>query len=523
MFQTIANSNDSSEYVSESKMWSSPQIIESFIPDFFDYQTPLSSSEFTRTNISDYHRYTACSKWTFNQTYYQKTIVTDFGLVCEDAWKIQIIQIFVMIGVFFGAVVFGKMSDNSGRMRTVTVSLITAFFGLVSCAFVPKSETGFYLLLLGRMFSGAGSIGAISSAFVMTSEIFEPKTRVMALQVAQALFGVGQAIMALLAYWFPTWRVLAVIMSLPAAIGFFIPKIFQESARWLISQGRIAEANAALEIIAKINGRTFGGLEKYGLTQSAEKEAVVESSLSDFFATPRIRMRTLNLFYQWFMLSGVYYGLSMGATTLGGNPFVNLAISGMLEVPAELLAGFLFVTVGRRWSMFFFDILGGVSCLAMMFIHPEQDDFHRQMSIVLPLAGKFALTGAYGGIYVYSAELFPTALRNTGIGLCSSVARIGGICAPIVALLAVVNPSLPYIIFGVLGLTGAFLTLLLEETLDKVLPDTVEQGEKFGVGEPGAVADLKLTCARLLTEIKFALCRTPDSVTKYRQQIQNES
>ena len=44
-----------------------------------------------------------------------------------------------------------------------------------------------------------------------------------------------------------------------------------------------------------------------------------------------------------------------------------------------------------------------------------------------------------------------------------------------VALLGVVNPSLPYIIFGALGLAGAFLTLFLEETLDKVLPDTVEQ------------------------------------------------
>jgi len=55
-----------------------------------------------------------------------------------------------MLGVFFGAVVFGKMSDNSGRMRTVTISLITAFFGLISCAFVPQSETGFYLLLLGK-------------------------------------------------------------------------------------------------------------------------------------------------------------------------------------------------------------------------------------------------------------------------------------------------------------------------------------------------------------------------------------
>ena len=43
--------------------------------------------------------------------------------------------------------------------------------------------------------------------------------------------------------------------------------------------------------------------------------------------------------------------------------------------------------------MFFFDILGGVSCLAMMFVHPELNEFHKQMSLVLPLAGKFALTG----------------------------------------------------------------------------------------------------------------------------------
>jgi OCT family organic cation transporter-like MFS transporter 4/5 len=49
------------------------------------------------------------------------------------------------------------------------------------------------------------------------------------------------------------------------------------------------------------------------------------------------------------MLSGVYYGLSMNATSLGGNPFVNLGLSGLLEVPAELLAGVFFMKIGRRW------------------------------------------------------------------------------------------------------------------------------------------------------------------------------
>ena len=49
------------------------------------------------------------------------------------------------------------------------------------------------------------------------------------------------------------------------------------------------------------------------------------------------------------MLSGVYYGLTMNATSLAGNPFINLGISGIIEVPAELLAGVLFTKIGRRW------------------------------------------------------------------------------------------------------------------------------------------------------------------------------
>ena len=59
--------------------------------------------------------------------------------------------------------------------------------------------------------------------------------------------------------------------------------------------------------------------------------------------------------------------------------------------------------------------------------------------------------------------------------MCSSVARIGGICAPLIALLAIFGQSIPYIIFGALGLLGAFLTMFLPEVLDRKLPDTVEE------------------------------------------------
>ena len=72
--------------------------------------------------------------------------------------------------------------------------------------------------------------------------------------------------------------------------------------------------------------------------------------------------------------------------------------------------------------------------------------------------------------------------RNGGIGLCSSVARIGGICAPLIALLAMFGDAVPYIIFGALGLFGAFLTMFLPEVLDRKLPDTVEEVKKFFSG-----------------------------------------
>ena len=49
--------------------------------------------------------------------------------------------------------------------------------------------------------------------------------------------------------------------------------------------------------------------------------------------------------------------------------------------------------------------------MAMMFVDKSLGPGHKMAALILPLAGKFALTGGYGGIYVYSAELFPTALR----------------------------------------------------------------------------------------------------------------
>lgn len=54
----------------------------------------------------------------------------------------------------------------------------------------------------------------------------------------------------------------------------------------------------------------------------------------------------------------------------------------------------------------------------------------RWLVVLLAMIGKLAITSSYGAVYVFTAEQFPTVIRNVGLGACSTFARIGGVIAP---------------------------------------------------------------------------------------------
>lgn len=118
--------------------------------------------------------------------------------------------------------------------------------------------------------------------------------------------------------------------------------------------------------------------------------------------------------------------------------------------------------------------------------------------VVLAMCGKLAITASYGTIYIFSAEQFPTVIRNVGMGTASMCARVGGILAPYINLLSDVWKPLPMIVFGVMAFAGGLLSLFLPETLNKELPETIEDGERFG--KKGADADLQ--CPEELSELR---------------------
>nr|XP_015832290.2 solute carrier family 22 member 16-like [Nothobranchius furzeri] len=102
------------------------------------------------------------------------------------------------------------------------------------------------------------------------------------------------------------------------------------------------------------------------------------------------------------------------------------------------------------------------------------------LAVVLSMIGKFAVAIAFGLIYLYTCELYPTIIRSLAVGSGSMMCRVGSVVAPFCVYLADVWIYLPQLIVGILAFIIGVLTLLLPETLGKPLTTTLEEAESLG-------------------------------------------
>ncbi|XP_037549885.1 solute carrier family 22 member 13b [Nematolebias whitei] len=96
------------------------------------------------------------------------------------------------------------------------------------------------------------------------------------------------------------------------------------------------------------------------------------------------------------------------------------------------------------------------------------------MVTIIAVLGKFAATASFSTVYVYTAELYPTVLRQNGVGLNSMCARMAGILAPLIKLLVVYHHTIPMLIYGTVPIVAGGLCVLLPETLNAELQDHTE-------------------------------------------------
>ncbi|KAG0725414.1 Solute carrier family 22 member 1 [Chionoecetes opilio] len=225
--------------------------------------------------------------------------------------------------------------------------------------------------------------------------------------------------------------------------------VIPESPRWLQSQGKHQMVKTVLEKIAEKNNKAITQAlptntvnEEESNTVRNELNTTTRVTLLDVVKSPLLCVRMFFMFFIWTVTTLVYYGLSLNVTTFGSGeedfgPFVDFIFAALIEIFR------LHPSLGWHES-----------------VGPQE--------FIDPLHG------------LGRSHMFPTSIRSTVLGLCSTFARIGGMLAPFSRYLEVVYGPLPLLVFGVLAVVAAALNLVMPETLKTELPDTVEDALRLG-------------------------------------------
>jgi len=429
--------------------------------------------------------------WDYDHSEYKNTLVTELDLVCDNKWWPATSTSLFYVGSLFGNVLFGFIADKYGRRTSffillfmeVTISIITCFSG---------NYTIFTVL---RTLNGVTFPALFQIPFILCLEIMGPAYRTFAGMMICLFFAVALMILAGLAYIFNSWFQLALVTSVPFVVLFSYWWFVPESPRWLLSYARVSEAEVIIQSIAKWNKKEISPTFVYDFVEQQKAIQARKKSIINMKKTKKTRPPSMwvllwyypvarrNFFlitFNWLANALVYNGLSFYSADLGVSSHLGFFISSAVEIPSYFVGWYVMDKWGRRWILFATMMIGGISCISCMFVPLDANPW---ITVTLAMIGKFQIAASFAVIYVYAGELMPTVVRSEAMGISSFIAGIGLLIFPQINALGNYYHVLPLIIMGTLSAIGGIAALFLPETLNKHLPNTLEEGEEFGTME----------------------------------------
>nr|XP_057907275.1 solute carrier family 22 member 7-like [Doryrhamphus excisus] len=439
--------------------------------------------------------------WIYLNDTFSSTLATEWDLVCDWKHLPNTTSTIFFMGVMIGAIVFGVLCDNYGRRRCLLASYIIATVFGFSSAFA-NSYTTFAVL---RFATGVGLTGISITSFTLNIEWVNAAHRSSVCVMGSLAWSAGNMLLAAYAYLVNDWRPLIMTVTAPLGLAILTWWWVPESARWLLAHGKVEEAQFYLNKCAEMNKKAK--ISKFKLEAEFRVETLEKKKSYTYlhlFKTPKLRRLTLVMGVVWYGVAVTYYGISLNIVGFGLSMYLTHFIYAAIEVPAKLLIYVLINKIGRRKCLAGTLILTGTCIVINIFV--PKGLWHLRSAVAI--LGKGLSEASFTTVYLYTTELYPTVIRQNGLGYTSFTSRVGVSVAPLILLLEDAWTLLPQVILAVGAIGFGLVALMLPETLNTRLPETIDDVEK---PKSGRVTQMFLLNRKIADSCIFCLLLSSQS------------
>jgi MFS transporter, putative metabolite:H+ symporter len=333
------------------------------------------------------------------------------------------------IGMAVGALVFGLLADRIGRKNVFIITLL--LFSV--CSGLSAFTTTLTVFLILRFFIGAGLGGELPVASTLVSESVPANERGKVVVLLESFWAVGWLLAALISYFvIPKygWGTALILGALPAFYALYLRWNLPDSPRFM----------------------------------SVKKEETALGNIIKVWSSAYARQTTM-LWILWFCVVFSYYGMFLwlpSVMVMKGfsliKSFEYVLIMTLAQLPGYFSAAWLIERMGRKFVLVTY--LMGTALSAYFFGNAESSALLITFGVLL----SFFNLGAWGALYAYTPEQYPTAIRSTGAGMAASFGRIGGILGPLLVGYLVAQKTAITTIFAIFCVAifvGALAVLLL--------------------------------------------------------------
>ncbi|XP_072145065.1 solute carrier family 22 member 13-like [Dermacentor andersoni] len=413
-----------------------------------------------------------CAKWEYAQSAYGASIVQDFHLACERAWFLPLSCCAFSLGAIGTLIVLGPIADRLGRKPVIQFCTVV----LQAAGVVIVFSTIMNSFIAMRLLQGAATSSLFNTSFVLLIEVLSPERRVLYSIAAMMGKVFGAVIVAVMMWAKFSWYTLQLTSMLPCLLMFSVFTALLESPRWLLARGNAEEAETVIMQAAMLNGESIFEVRQ----QLAHTRREIERGRSAIAAegvhcdASRARGRKRNsviLCYLWTVTAVASEAASVKIHYLDLYPAALLALSSLLSFPTELVAIVSAARLGRRASQCWALGLAAFAC----FVAATLGDDSAVPSAALLLVANVSADASQVVGTLYTAEMYPSVVRCTGLALCKCFADAASVATPVAVYLGLLPASsVPLGMVSLMCVTAAYLAMRLPDTKQcTVLPDQI--------------------------------------------------